>query len=181
MIPEELGILIAARSLLPPPETCLGLLARIPYIAHIERRAQKHGHDLREPLGFKRNKPPVGTTISRILAKISLDDLQNHFAAFLNAILMKDNDMLTAAVDGCVAHGRLAPSREYTAVAHESTRHRSDCPTGREQSGRPPRTSTFSHTISKFILPAGRFAVTRRTNPAVSSNISANCSQCIRA
>ncbi|HBT77271.1 MAG TPA: hypothetical protein DEB39_10205 [Planctomycetaceae bacterium] len=88
---------------MPPPETCLGLLARIPYIAHIERRAQKHGHDLREPLGFKRNKPPVGTTISRILAKISLDDLQNHFAAFLNAILMKDNDMLTAAVDGCVA------------------------------------------------------------------------------
>ena len=59
----------------------LGLLARIPYIAHIERWAEKHWHCLRAPLGFKRTKPPVDTTISRILAEVSLEDLQNDFAA----------------------------------------------------------------------------------------------------
>jgi len=81
----------------------LGLLARIPYIAHIQRWAEKHWHTLRGPLGFKRNKPPVDTTISRILAEVSLKEFQNDFAEFLNAILMEDNDSLAAAVDGKAA------------------------------------------------------------------------------
>ena len=81
----------------------LGLLARIPYIAHIQRWAEKHWYTLRGPLGFKRNKPPVDTTISRILAKVSLEELQNDFAEFLNTILMEDNDTLVAAVDGKAA------------------------------------------------------------------------------
>jgi len=81
----------------------LGLLARLPYIAHIQRWAERHWHTLREPLGFEREKPPVDTTISRILADVALKDLQNDFAAFLNAILMEDNDTLVAAVDGKAA------------------------------------------------------------------------------
>jgi len=81
----------------------LGLLARIPYIAHIQRWAEKHWYTLRGPLGFKRNKPPVDTTISRILAEVSIEEFQNNFAEFLNAILMEDNDSLVAAVDGKAA------------------------------------------------------------------------------
>ena len=85
----------------------LGLLARLPYIAHIQRWAKRHWYTLREPLGFKREKPPVDTTISRILADVSLQDLQNDFAEFLNAILMEDNDSLVAAVDGKAAQQSL--------------------------------------------------------------------------
>jgi len=81
----------------------LGLLARLPYMAHIQRWGKRYWDILREPLGFKRDKPPVDTTISRILAKTSLKELQEGFADFLNAILMEDNDTLVAAVDGKVA------------------------------------------------------------------------------
>ena len=42
----------------------IGLLARLPYIAHIQRWADKYWHILQKPLGFKRKKPPVDTTIS---------------------------------------------------------------------------------------------------------------------
>jgi hypothetical protein len=81
----------------------LGLLARLPYMAHIQRWGARYWDILREPLGFKREKPPVDTTISRILAKTSLKELQDAFADFLNAILMEDNDTLVAAVDGKTA------------------------------------------------------------------------------
>jgi len=81
----------------------LGLLARLPYMSHIYRWADRYWHILREPLGFKRMKPPVETTISRILAKVPVAELQNAFAEFLNAILMEDHNTLVAAVDGKVA------------------------------------------------------------------------------
>ena len=81
----------------------LGLLARLPYMAHIQRWGKRYWDILREPLGFKRETPPVDTTISRILAKVSLKELQDAFADFLNAILMEDNDTLVAAVDGKTA------------------------------------------------------------------------------
>ena len=81
----------------------LGLLARLPYMAHIQRWGKRYWDILREPLGFKRETPPVDTTISRILAKTSLKELQEAFADFLNAVLMEDNDTLVAAVDGKVA------------------------------------------------------------------------------
>lgn len=81
----------------------LGTLARIPYIAQIERWAQKHWHALRAPLGFKRTKPPVDTTISRNLANLSVAEFQQAFAEFLNAILSEDNDALAASVDGKAA------------------------------------------------------------------------------
>ncbi len=81
----------------------LGLLAGIPYLAHIRRWAKKHWHTLREPLNFKRTYPPVETTISRALAKTSVADFQNAFAEFLRNVLAEDHDTLTAAVDGKVA------------------------------------------------------------------------------
>ena len=58
----------------------LGLLAQIPYIAWIERWAERYWSVIREPLGFKKMKSPVDTTISRALAGCSLEELQNAFA-----------------------------------------------------------------------------------------------------
>ncbi len=81
----------------------LGLLAGMPYVAHIRRWAKKHWHTLRAPLNFKKTYPPVETTICRALARTSVAQFQNAFSEFLNAVLMEDNDTLVAAVDGKVA------------------------------------------------------------------------------
>ena len=78
----------------------LGLLSRLAYVSHIQRWAKRYWRILREPLGFKRKTPPVDTTITRILAKVPLKELQNAFAEFLNALLSEEYDELTAAVDG---------------------------------------------------------------------------------
>lgn len=78
----------------------LGLIAGMPYIAHIRRWAQKHWHTLRAPLNFKKTYPPVETTLCRALARTSVAQFQNAFSEFLNAVLMEDNDRLVAAVDG---------------------------------------------------------------------------------
>ena len=81
----------------------IGLVAGMPYIAHIRRWAKKHWHALREPLNFKKTYPPVDTTFSRNLANVSVEEFQAAFAEFLNAILHETNDTLTAAVDGKAA------------------------------------------------------------------------------
>jgi hypothetical protein len=81
----------------------LGLLGRMSYIAHVQRWAKRHWHVLREPLGFKRTKPPVATTFSRNLANVSVAEFQAAMAEFLNAILMENNDPLVVAVDGKAA------------------------------------------------------------------------------
>ena len=78
----------------------LGLLSQIPYIAWIERWAERYWSVLREPLGFKKMKPPVDTTISRALAGCSLEELQNAFADFLQTALAETDEPVTAAVDG---------------------------------------------------------------------------------
>ena len=56
--------------------TFLGLLAGQNYFTHICRWAKNHWTTLKEPLGFKTKKPPNRTTISRLLAKISLTEIQ---------------------------------------------------------------------------------------------------------
>jgi hypothetical protein len=79
--------------------TFLGLLAGQNYLTHIQRWAKNHWGTLKKPLGFEnRKKPPDRTTFSRVLAKISLSELQEAFAAFLSQLL-KDKT-LTVAVDG---------------------------------------------------------------------------------
>jgi len=78
----------------------LGQLAQIPYIAQIRRWAKKYWHILRAPLGFKRLKPPVATTISRALAGCSLEEMQNAFSAFLQTVLAETDEPVVAAVDG---------------------------------------------------------------------------------
>ena len=80
--------------------TFLGLLAGQNYFTHICRWAKNHWKTLKEPLGFKTKKPPNRTTISRLLAKISLNEMQEAFAGFLSQLLQKQP--LTVAVDGKV-------------------------------------------------------------------------------
>jgi len=81
----------------------LGWLARIPSIAHIQRWAKKHWAVLREPLGFKRLKPPVSTTFSRNLASVNVEQFQEAFTEFLRLLLVEKTDSLTAAIDGKAA------------------------------------------------------------------------------
>jgi len=81
----------------------IGLLAEMPYIAQIRRWAQRYWHILRKPLGFKRTKPPVDTTLVRALAKTTVADFQEALAQFLREALAEDHESLVAAVDGKTA------------------------------------------------------------------------------
>jgi len=81
--------------------TFLGLLAGQNYFTHICRWAKNHWKTLKEPLGFKTKKPPNRTTISRLLAKISLNEIQEAFGVFLSQLLQEQP--LTVAVDGKVS------------------------------------------------------------------------------
>jgi hypothetical protein len=81
----------------------LGLLAQIPEMARIYRWVKKHWQKLREPLNFKKDHPPVATTISRALEKTTVADLQNIFADFMKTLLAEEHDFIAAAVDGKVA------------------------------------------------------------------------------
>jgi hypothetical protein len=78
----------------------LGLLGRITEMAVLVRWAKAHWEDLREPLGFTREKPPCDTTISRILAKLSLAEFQQAFSAWLKSALRDHAERWTAAIDG---------------------------------------------------------------------------------
>jgi len=75
----------------------------LPSIAQIRRWAKRNWHTLKEPLNFKRKKPPVDTTLFRALEKTTVADLHKVFAEFLQVILAEDNGTITAAVDGKVA------------------------------------------------------------------------------
>lgn len=79
--------------------TLLGLICRLNEFAALERWAAKNWHLLRRPLGFTRRKPPHPTTLSRTLAKFSLEDFQNAFSGWLQGV-MADQATLVAAVDG---------------------------------------------------------------------------------
>jgi len=78
----------------------LGLLARITEMAVVERWAKAHWDELKEPLGFTRDRPPCDTTISRALAGLSLDEFREAFRCWLNTALADQNDRWVAAVDG---------------------------------------------------------------------------------
>jgi hypothetical protein len=78
----------------------LGLLGRIAEMAVVVRWATAHWEELKEPLGFTRDKPPCDTTISRALAGLSLDEFREAFAAWLNTALADQEGRWAAAVDG---------------------------------------------------------------------------------
>ena len=77
----------------------LGMICRIHEFAALRRWAAVHWHLLRRPLGFRRGRPPHPTTLSRTLAKFSLEEFQAAFSRWLQMILV-DQDMLVVAADG---------------------------------------------------------------------------------
>jgi len=78
----------------------LGLLARITEMAVVVRWATAHWEELKGPLGFTRDKPPCDTTISRALAKLSLEELRQAFSTWLRTMLADEEGPWTAAIDG---------------------------------------------------------------------------------
>lgn len=76
----------------------LGLLARIREMAVLQRWAKAHWDELREPLGFDRDKPPHATTMSRALADCELSKFAAAFLAWVKTMIPEEP--LTAAVDG---------------------------------------------------------------------------------
>jgi hypothetical protein len=96
----------------------LGLLGNIPYIAWTRRWAGRYWHILRAPLGFKRMKPPVDTTISRALAGCSLQELQAAFDEFLQMVLTEDGGLSAVATPSCAGAKRIV-----AAVDGKSSNH----------------------------------------------------------
>jgi hypothetical protein len=76
----------------------LGLLCRVGDFAGLQRWAQAHWHLIGRPLGFTRRRPPHATTLSRTLAKFSLEELQTAFSQWLS--MMLTDEQLSVAVDG---------------------------------------------------------------------------------
>jgi DDE_Tnp_1-associated/Transposase DDE domain len=78
--------------------TFLGLLCRETDFAGIQRWAADHWRALKDALGFTRQKPPHATTISRAVAKFSLEQFREGFARWLTAL--PQAAAVTVAVDG---------------------------------------------------------------------------------
>ena len=100
----------------------LGLLCRQVDMACLQRWAQDHWHSLKEPLGFNGKRPPHATTISRALARFSLEQFRASFAAWL-ITRPQTAAAVVAAVDGKTskqghdAHGD--PVHMLNVFAHE--------------------------------------------------------------
>jgi hypothetical protein len=77
----------------------LGLLARIREMAVLQRWAETHWDELREPLGFTRDERPHATTISRALAGSSLADFSQAFLQWVQ-LMLPAGVPLMVAVDG---------------------------------------------------------------------------------
>jgi hypothetical protein len=77
----------------------VGLVSRINNFAGLQRWAARHWHLLRKPLGFIRHRPPHATTLSRTLARFSLEEFQAAFSQWLQAVVSQQG-ALAVAVDG---------------------------------------------------------------------------------
>src|SRR3954465_8266085 len=76
----------------------LGFLCRQTDFACLQRWAADHWGTLRGPLGFTRKKPPHATTLSRTLARFSLEQFRDAFGRWL--VSLPQAAAVTAAVDG---------------------------------------------------------------------------------
>ena len=77
----------------------LGCLCRLSELAVLQRWAVRHWQILAAPLGFDRPTPPHATTISRVLAKSSLTELEQAFSDWLLEAL-RSLPIDAVAVDG---------------------------------------------------------------------------------
>ena len=100
----------------------VGLLARIREMAVLQAWAQRHWDELREPLGFDRDRPPHATTISRVIAKFSVAEFQAAFAPWLLSIVQGE-ELTVVAVDGKTARQSHEDGRAVqmlTVFAHQA-------------------------------------------------------------
>jgi DDE_Tnp_1-associated len=89
--------------------TFLGWLCRQTDRARLQRWAGDHWRVLKDALGFTRKRPPHATTISRVLAKFSLEQFHAAFARWL-VCLPETAEAVVASVDGKTSkQGRDAP------------------------------------------------------------------------
>jgi hypothetical protein len=65
--------------------TFVGLLCRQTDLASLQRWSKDHWRTLKDALGFTRKKPPHATTISRALARCSLEQFRDVFARWLTS------------------------------------------------------------------------------------------------
>jgi hypothetical protein len=79
--------------------TFMGLLCRQTDFASLQRWAKDHWRVLKQPLGFTRRKPPHATTLSRAVARFSLEQFRDGFARWL-ASLPEAASAVAASVDG---------------------------------------------------------------------------------
>src|SRR3954452_16076412 len=77
----------------------LGLLCRQTDLASIQRGGKDHWRSLKQALGFTPNEPPDATTISRALARFSLEQFRDVFARWLTS-RPETAAAVTVAVDG---------------------------------------------------------------------------------
>jgi hypothetical protein len=102
--------------------TFLGLLCRQTDFASLQRWAADHWQSLKGPLGFSRKRPPHATTISRALARFSLEQFRAAFATWLSG-LPAIPQAVDVAVDGKTskqghdAHGE--PVHMLNVFAHQ--------------------------------------------------------------
>ena len=78
--------------------TLLGLVSGQTTMAHIARFGELHWSELREPLGFDRDRPPHATTISRALAGAPFVQLQEALLDWMTEVV--SDQELQGAVDG---------------------------------------------------------------------------------
>jgi len=88
--------------------TLVGLICRLNDFAALRRWAARNWRLLRRPLGFTRGRPPHPTTLSRTLAKFSLDDFQAAFSRWLQ-VVVADQAEMAVAVDGKTSKQGLDP------------------------------------------------------------------------
>ncbi len=100
----------------------LGLLCRQVDFASIQRWAEDHWRTLKGPLGFTRKRPPHATTISRAVARFSLQQFRDAFARWL-VTLPEAAEAIVASADGKTSkQGRDAqgdPVHMLNVFAHE--------------------------------------------------------------
>ena len=99
----------------------LGLLARIREMAVLQRWAEMHWAELKEPLGFTRDERPHATTISRALAGCTVAEFSKAFLGWLCQTVPL-SEPFTVAVDAktsCQGHDAEGqPVQMLTALIH---------------------------------------------------------------
>lgn len=119
----------------------LGMLARIREMEVLVRWASDHWDELREPLGFDREQPPVATTISRTLALCQVADVQAVFLAWLHDCVEESPHLVAVAIDGKTAKQALdtngRPLHMLNALVHELKVTIGQWSVGEEKSNEP--------------------------------------------